>query len=73
MTLSPNGICKMLIFKQRLWFSIVIKLGGHLNSKWHSVNAQHYLLSKYAYAWLAISAEVVHLILVTCNLEFDQR
>lgn len=46
----------------------MIKLGGHLNSKWHSVNAQRYLLSKYAYACLAISAEVLYLILVMCNL-----
>lgn len=66
MTLFPNGICKMLVFKQCLQF----KLGGYLMSKWHSVNAHHYLLSKYA--CLVVSAKVRHLILVMCNLEFDQ-
>lgn len=44
-TLSPNVICTMLIFKPHLQFSIVIKLGGCLTTKWHGVNAQHYLLS----------------------------
>lgn len=68
MTLSPNGICKMLVFKQCLQF----KLGGYLTSKWHSVNAHHYLLSKHTYACLVVSAEVWHLILVMCNLELDQ-